>query len=124
GGVVLAPGSVGHAVPLSFQRMVGIGDMLTSVLALAALVALTARARGAIALGWAVVVVGRLDTIHAIIQSTRYNVFIHPLGVNWVIVTAYVPALLVSSVLIVVQLLRPSAARADAPRQSQPEVAR
>jgi hypothetical protein len=36
----------------------------------------------------------------------RYRVFDDPLGVNWVIVTLYVPALLVSTYLIVVELLR------------------
>ena len=46
-----------------------------------------------------------LDTVNAIIQSTRYSVFTYPLGVNWVIVTMYVPALLVSSLLIFLQLL-------------------
>jgi hypothetical protein len=34
-------------------------------------------------------------------------VFTYALGVNWVIVAIYVPALIVSSVLIVLQLLRP-----------------
>jgi hypothetical protein len=48
-----------------------------------------------------------LDTVNAIIQSMRFNVFTLALGVNWVIVTIYVPALLVSSFLIVVLLLRP-----------------
>ena len=52
------------------------------------------------------------DTINAIIQSMRYSVFNHPLGVNWVIVTIYVPALLVSSALILWQLLRSPAATA------------
>jgi hypothetical protein len=47
------------------------------------------------------------DTVNAIIESLRYNVFVHSLGVNWVIVTIYVPALLVSSYLILLQLLRP-----------------
>ena len=34
--------------------------------------------------------------------------FTYGLGVNWVIVTMYVPALLVSSVLIFIQLRRPN----------------
>ena len=45
------------------------------------------------------------DTVNAIIQSMRYSVFTHPLGVNWVIVTICVPALLVSSALILWQLI-------------------
>jgi hypothetical protein len=35
----------------------------------------------------------------------RFNVFTYALGVNWVIVTIYVPALLVTSLLIFMQLL-------------------
>jgi hypothetical protein len=42
------------------------------------------------------------------IQSVRDNVFTYPLGVNWVIVAIYVPALLVSSLLIFEQLLSPN----------------
>ena len=37
----------------------------------------------------------------------RYNVFPYALGLNWVIVTIYVRALLVSSLLIFMQLLGP-----------------
>jgi hypothetical protein len=52
-----------------------------------------------------------LDTVNAIIQSLRFSVFSYPLGVNWVIVAIYVPALLVSSVLIFIQLLSPTRSR-------------
>ena len=88
--------------------MIGYGDMVTAVLAVLALVALRVRWPGAIALVWLCIGVGLLDTVNAIIQSMRFNVFIHPLGLNWTIVTMYVPALLVSTVLIVIQLRKPS----------------
>ena len=106
GGTILAPGSVDASVPSDFRTMIGFGDMATALLALLALVALRARFRGAVALVWLFLAVGLLDTVNAIIQSMRDSVFTHPLGLNWVIVTAYVPALLVSSVLILVQLRR------------------
>ena len=112
GGTILAPGAVDIAVPDEFRTMIGYGDMLTAALALAALIALRMRGDGAIALVWLVLLVGTLDTLNAIIQSVRDSVFLYPLGVNWVIVTAYVPALLVSSVLILVVLRRPSNAAA------------
>jgi hypothetical protein len=86
--------------------MIGFGDMATALLALVALVALRFRWRAAIALVWLCLTVGLLDTVNAIIQSMRYDVFTYALGLNWVIVTAYVPALLVSSVLIFIQLRR------------------
>ncbi|HYR50639.1 MAG TPA: hypothetical protein VES90_10675, partial [Candidatus Eisenbacteria bacterium] len=86
----------------------GYGDMATAVLALLALIALRRRMSAAIPLVWLCLVVGLLDTVNAIIQSMRFSVFTHALGVNWVIVTIYVPALLVSSVLIFIHLRRPS----------------
>jgi len=96
GGTILAPGAVEVGVPAAFRAMIGYGDLITAFLALLALVALRTRFRGA----------GMLDTINAIIQSMRDSVFNDALGVNWVIVTLYVPALLVSSLLIFMQLLR------------------
>jgi hypothetical protein len=105
GGTILAPGSVDAAVPMAFRAMIGYGDLATAVLALVALVALRARFSGAIALVWLAIGVGMLDTVNAIIQSMRYNVFAYPLGLNWVIVCIYVPALLVSSLLIFMRLL-------------------
>jgi hypothetical protein len=108
GGSILAPGSVDAGVPMEFRTMIGYGDLATAVLALVALAALRARFSGAIRLVWLCIVVGMLDTLNAIIQSLRFSVFSYPLGVNWVIVAIYVPALLVSSVLIFMQLLRRS----------------
>jgi hypothetical protein len=108
GGTILAPGAVDTAVPAEFRTMIGLGDMATAVLALLALVALRVRWPGAIALVWLFLAVGLLDTVNAIIQSMRFSVFAHGLGFNWVIVTTYVPALLVSSVLIFIQLRRPA----------------
>jgi hypothetical protein len=107
GGAILAPGAVDPSVPIDFRTMIGYGDMATAVLALLALVALRLRMPAAIALVWLFLTVGLLDTVNAIIQSMRYSVFTHGLGLNWVIVTMYEPALLVSSVLIFIQLRRP-----------------
>ena len=113
GGTILAPGAVDAGVPVDFRVMIGYGDMATGLLALLALIALRTRARGALALVWLCIVVGTLDTLNAIVQSLRDNVFGYPLGVNWVIVTSYVPALVVSSVLIFALLIRSD--RAPAP---------
>jgi hypothetical protein len=107
GGTILAPGAVDAAVPADFRTMIGFGDIATAVLALLALIALRIDWQGAVALVWLCIGVGLLDTVNAIIQSMRYSVFTHDLGVNWVIVTMYVPALLVSTVLIFIQLRRP-----------------
>src|SRR5712691_5753795 len=108
GGTILAPGAVGPGVPMEFRSMIGYGDLATALRALLALIALRTRFTGAIALVWLCVTVGMLDTVNAIIQSIRFSVFTYALGVNWVIVTIYVPALLVSSLLIFMQLLAPT----------------
>jgi hypothetical protein len=105
GGTILAPGAVGPGVPMEFRTMIGFGDLITAVLALLALTALRLRLSSAIAFVWLFLIVGTLDTVNAIVQSMRFSVFTYALGVNWVIVTIYVPALLVSSVLILIQLL-------------------
>ena len=110
GGTILAPGAVAATVPAEFRTMIGYGDMATAALALVALVALRYRLSAAIALVWLCLGVGLLDTVNAIVQSIRFSVFNDALGVNWVIVTMYVPALLVSSVLIFIQLRRSSLA--------------
>ena len=93
---------------MAFRVMVGYGDMATAFLALLVLIALRARFSGAIALVWLFIIIGMLDTVNAIIQSLRDSVFNYALGVNWLIVTIYVPALLVSSLLIFMQLLGPN----------------
>jgi hypothetical protein len=106
GGSILAPGSAGPGVPDAFREMVGYGDMVVAALALGTVIVLRARWSHAVAAVWVFVAIATLDTVNAIIQSMRYSVFDYPLGVNWVIVTPYVPALLVSTYLIVVELLR------------------
>ena len=108
GGTILAPGAVDSQVPTEFRVMIGYADLATAILALLALIALRKHFPGAIALVWLCISVGTLDTVNAIIQSVRDSVFTYALGVNWVIVTMYVPALLVSSLLIFLQLLRPN----------------
>src|SRR6476660_9239719 len=100
GATILAPGAVDSAIPTDFRTMVGLGDLTTAVLALAAIVLLRRSASLAIAAVWLFLVVGTADTVNAIIQSVRYDVFTFPLGLNWLIVTMYVPALVVSSILI------------------------
>ncbi len=108
GGSILAPGSVGAGVPESFRTMVGYGDLITAAVAIVTLIALRYRAAWAIALTWLLLIVATVDTTNAVVQSIRDNVFTYDLGVNWEIVTIYVPSLLVSSVLILLQLLRPA----------------
>jgi hypothetical protein len=52
---------------------------------------------------WLLLIFGLFDTFDR--TSLRHQLFTEPLGVNWVIVTGFVLEPLVSSVLILVQLL-------------------
>src|SRR5262245_60281863 len=108
GASILAPGSIDPAIPSAFATMVGLGDLTTAVLALVAVIALRLRLGLAIPLIVLCIGVGLVDTINAVIQSVRFDVFDYSLGVNWIIVTMYVPALLVSTLLIVLELRRPA----------------
>lgn len=107
GGTILAPGAVSSGVPADFRTMIGYGDLATAILAIIALIALRVRFPGALLLVWLFLIVGTADTVNAIVQSMRDSVFNYPLGINWVIVTMYVPGLIVSSVLILLYLLKP-----------------
>ena len=108
GGMILAPGSVDPGVSDTFRQAIGYGDMTIAALALIAVIALRVRFAGANWLVWLFLVAATLDTGNAIVLSMRYSVFSYPLGINWLIVTAYVPALLVSSILVLWRLLRPT----------------
>jgi hypothetical protein len=107
GGTILAPGAVSSAVSPDFRAMIGYGDMITALLSIIALIALRVRFPGALLLVCLFLLVGTADTVNAIVQSMRDSVFNYPLGINWVIVTMYVPALIVSSVMILLYLLKP-----------------
>lgn len=113
GGTILAPGAVDAAVPADFRTMVGLGDLATAALAIVALVALRLHLPARIALVWLCVGVGFVDTVNAVIQSIRFDVFSLALGVNWLIVAVYVPSLLVSTVLIVQRLVAAQGSAGD-----------
>jgi len=88
--------------------MIGLAIQSPRALALLALVALRARWRGALALVW--LCVGFWPAGHG---QRHYPIHARQClqlrtGFNWIIVAMYVRALLVSSLLIVMQLLRPA----------------
>jgi len=106
GGSILAPGSVGPGVPSEFREWIAYGDLAVAALALIAVIALRAWGARGMPVVWVFVVVALVDTVNAIIQAMRFHVFDEPLGFNWVVVTLYVPALLVTTYLILVELVR------------------
>jgi hypothetical protein len=114
--VFLVPTVVGGTLPTAFAAAAAYGDLLAGVLALAALVALRARASVAMPLTWLFNVVGLLDLLNAFYQGLTHNV---QLGAAYYIPTFIVPALMVTHVMIFRLLLRhPGPAGAGLPASS------
>ena len=103
GMVFLVPSVVGPGLQPEFAVPAAYGDLLAALLALAAIVALRARWRAALALTWLFNVVGTLDLINALYRGTRLQV---QLGAAYYIPTFAVPALLVTHAMIFALLLR------------------
>src|SRR5262249_37807693 len=74
------------------------------VLAMVALVALHRRARGAVPLVWLLVAETAIDTVANVTGGIRERLFGAANGVTWLVVSFYVPLLMVSLGLIVWQL--------------------
>jgi hypothetical protein len=103
--VFLVPGVVAQPLPSDFANPAAYGDLLTSVLALLALVALRTGWKGALAVVWLFNVVGTVDLLNAL----RHLDIVPNLGAAWYIPTFFVPLLLVTHVMIFVRLLKPAA---------------
>jgi hypothetical protein len=95
----LAPGAVYAGIPPEFATPAAFGDLLTAVLALIALAAVSARA----AIGRQLValfnIVGTLDLIDAIALATVYNA-VPLMGPAYWIPAFWVPALLVTHYIV------------------------
>ena len=109
----LAPGAVYAGMPSQFAYPAALGDLLTAVLAGAALVLILREARGARALLWLFNVVGTLDLVTAITLATVYGAA-ESMGPAYWIPAFWVPSLLVTHYLTFRVLAVPSARRAVA----------
>ena len=104
----LVPGVVSRSLPRAFAAPAAYGDLLAAVLAIIATLALSARARWAIAAVWVFNLWGAADLLNAIYRG-GIGVGIGPgsLGAAFYIPTVLVPPLLVTHALIFWLLLRP-----------------
>src|SRR2546425_4341728 len=76
--VFLVPTVVGGALPPEFAVPAAYGDLLATMLALLAIVALRARWPIALALVWLFSAVGTLDLLNALFQGNRLQVQLGP----------------------------------------------
>ncbi len=106
GATVLVASVAGTALPRDFAEAVAYGDLATSVIAVATLIALRARLGVAIALVWLTNVVGTADLVNALIGGVRYDVARLGMGSFWYVVTILVPVLWIAHVLAFALLLR------------------
>jgi len=107
GPVFLVPAVVAPTLPAAFARPAAYGDLLAGLLALLAIVALSAEWPGALALTWLFNLVGTLDLLNAFYQGRTHDVGPH-LGSAWYIPTFLVPVLFVTHFMIFAVLVRRS----------------
>ena len=102
----LIPGVVSPQLPMAFARPAAFGDLITAVLALAAI--LTLRSTVGIILVWAFNLVGTADLLNAFYQGNRTAVGLDPglQGAAYFIPTVLVPLLLITHGLVFRLLLR------------------
>ena len=103
----LVPGVVSASLSPDFARPAAYGDLVAALLAVVAVLALSARASWALAIVWVFNLWGTIDLLHAIYQG-EIGVRIGPgsLGAAFYIPTVLVPPLLVTHALIFRLLLR------------------
>ena len=101
----LAPGAVDPGMPGSFAWPAALGDLVTALLALAALVAVVEGWRFARSLVWAFNIFGTLDLALAITLATIYGAAVW-MGASYWIPAFWVPALLVTHYLTFIILRR------------------
>jgi hypothetical protein len=103
---VYAPGQVSPVLPDFPVNVIVAGDVASGILALVAAIMLKARAPGAIAAAWIFNIVGVLDILASVPLAMIYQLYNEPLGFSWYVFTFYVPALIVTHVMMLAWLAR------------------
>ncbi len=115
----LVPGVVSPSLPSGFAIPAAYGDFAACVLAIIATVALLQRASWAMAAGWLFNLWGTGDLLFAFYRGQHAGLQPGALGAAFFIVTALVPALLVSHALIFGLLVRPAGQQLRHPQVSR-----
>ena len=103
---LLVPGQVAPTLPSGVAATIAYGDLASALVALAAVVFLRGKWKGAIALAWVLNVVGIVDIVASTGAAIGAKMYDIPIGFNWYIVNFYVPALIVTHVMMVARLIR------------------
>jgi len=105
----LVSGVVSPSLPAAFARPAAYGDFVAGILAILAVVALTARASWAVPTVWLFNIWAEADLLFALFQGLRLQIDPRALGATFFIPTAIVPPLLVTHALIFAELVRTGA---------------
>lgn len=103
---LLVPGQVAANVPRDVAASIAYGDLVAAIFALLATLLLRYRKPGAVLVTWLFTIVGIADIVMAIVHGMGSHLYEYALGFNWYILNFYVPALIVTHVMIVARLLR------------------
>ena len=109
GSSFLVPGVVSGALPKEWSVPAAYGDWIAGILAIIATLAMVERVAWAIPAVWVFNVWGAADLLFAFYKGARIRLDPGSLGAAFYIVTAIVPPLLVSHILIFVLLMRKGA---------------
>lgn len=104
-----ADGQVDPAVPSDLLLQAGLGDMVTALLALVALVLARRGSSAAVPAAWIVTVVGLLDFVNVGRIVAQTDLISYDIGGMWLALIWYVPLVLISHLAIIGVLLRRSA---------------
>jgi hypothetical protein len=108
----LVPGVVSPALPSAFAAPAAYGDLVATILAIAAVLALVRRASLAIVLVWLLNVWGTLDFLLAYYRGlVTMQLDARMLGAAYFIPTVFVPAALITHALMFWLLVRPGTSR-------------
>jgi hypothetical protein len=103
---VYAPGQVSPDLPFDAVNLIVAGDVTSAILALLAAVMLHARAPGAILAAGIFNIIGLADIVMSMPLAISRQLYELPLGFSWYVFTFYVPALLVTHVMMLSVLVR------------------
>lgn len=103
---LLVPGQVSASLPAVVATTIAYGDLTSALTAFVAVILLRRRWQGALTAAWLFNLIGIADIMistGAAISAKMYEI---PIGFNWYIVNFYVPALVVTHVMMVYKLIR------------------
>jgi hypothetical protein len=103
--ILCAPGQVSASIPESVSTVIAYGDLISGLLALAAVLFITFNISGAMIITWLFLIVGTLDSINGVYTAMSAEAYQFPLGFSWMVVTFFVPLIFVSEALIIQQLI-------------------